>query len=57
MLTNSALAAGVVAPEFRSTRPTGVPCAATRCLFINGARYDGSWDTSDLLKALEAVVA
>jgi protein-disulfide isomerase len=51
----SAAYAPRVREDFRSGVTSGVN--GTPTFFINGVRYDGSWEASDLLGALEAAAA
>jgi len=53
-----ALKSHVQAPRVREDFMSGVRSGVngTPTFFLNGERYDGSWDRQDLLAALEAVI-
>ena len=52
----SELASGAYAARIREEIQSGIRSGVngTPTFFINGVRYDGSWDEADLLSALEA---
>ena len=55
----SELASGAHAKRIREQVRSGIRSGVngTPTFFINGARYDGSWEASDLVAALEAAAA